>query len=233
MTLKNLISTLLAKTIILSFLGFIPTITHAQDNNYIHPGLALKDMAREALNSVAQKSERQLEGSIFNPELGFAESNLLGLAPVSALAGVGITKLLFGTTKLKSLKFAVQSALWTWNTSFILFAGNMAVNFANDLPNAVYMPVNGHFRAEIHYTLASTTPQLTKNRIEGTCLFFFTIDEEALTADYEIDECTHQDIFPQEVPGTMRIGDEADKYDVRWGQTLVVAKGRDIPLSNY
>ena len=90
---------------------------------------------------------------------------------------------------------------------------------------SVFVPTigGGHFRAEFHYLLKPGSPTLDKREGKGSCLLFFSVDRENLTIDYEIDKCTHKNIFPETVPGKMRVADEGTWVDEKTGQTMVVA----------
>lgn len=58
-----------------------------------------------------------------------------------------------------------------------------------------------HYRSELHYVLEGDNEET----IEGTCLYFYARDESEYTLNIEIDECSHEDIFPQKSVGTMRV----------------------------
>ena len=77
-----------------------------------------------------------------------------------------------------------------------------------------------HFRTELHYSLLD--PHINQT-INGSCIFFFSVDdEENASVSYEIDNCTHDEIFPQNEKGSLRIGENGpDFWD--WTQKDVVA----------
>ena len=170
---------------------------------------------------------------MFVPKVGFAESNFLGITPFAAIVAVAGVKALY--SKTKGPVFYTLAFLWTGTFSLIPVLGQMNRNdFIEDIHGfplmAVYVPT-GHYRMELNYTLAPTSgTALSKKGNEGSCLLFFTVDREAATVDYEIDDCTHREIFPEEVAGDMRTGGKSDWLDKQWGQTMVVAKGRGVPL---
>ena len=81
-----------------------------------------------------------------------------------------------------------------------------------------------HFRTELHYSLLNPYSLLdpyTNQTINGSCIFFFSVDDENGSVSYEIDNCTHDEIFPQNEKGRLRIGEDGpDFWD--WTQKNVV-----------
>ena len=87
-------------------------------------------------------------------------------------------------------------------------------------------------RVEVHYRLKG----LHGRSEGGSCLAFFALEEApdgSRDLRYELDACSHDRLFPQEVPtedGDLRIGpDGVDVWDKILGQDMVVAKG-SIPV---
>ena len=87
-------------------------------------------------------------------------------------------------------------------------------------------------RVEVHYRLKG----LHGRGESGSCLAFFALTEGpdgSQVLRYALDACSHDQLFPQEVPtegGDMRIGpDGVDVWDKILGQDMVVAKG-SIPV---
>ena len=79
-----------------------------------------------------------------------------------------------------------------------------------------------HFRTELHYSVQDLS---TDETLEGSCIFFFSVDRENNSYAHEIDNCTHDAIFPQDEKGELRIGEDGpDFWD--WGQKSVVATGQ-------
>ena len=82
-----------------------------------------------------------------------------------------------------------------------------------------YVHFVDHFRTELHYSLLDPH---TNQTINGSCIFFFSVDNENGSVSYEIDNCTHDEIFPQNEKGSLRIGEDGpDFWD--WTQKDVVA----------
>ena len=99
----------------------------------------------------------------------------------------------------------------------ITLVGNDGSNETD--PDSIYRTIysvgNGHYRAELHYTMGSSGE-------EGSCLIYYT------TVTFEIDDCSHHRIFPQEESGILRIGSKNDIFDKVLGQNKVVATGNHI-----
>ena len=68
-----------------------------------------------------------------------------------------------------------------------------------------------HYRRLFHYNLVNETGM--RRRIEGSCLYFFAWDDILQTLYIEIDNCSHDDIFPQKEAGFIRAGDWADPFE--------------------
>ena len=84
-----------------------------------------------------------------------------------------------------------------------------------------YVHFVDHFRTELHYEVVDSDSDET---LEGSCIYFFSLDREESSLSYEIDNCTHDNVFPQNEEGVLRIGEDGpDFWD--WGQTDVVANG--------
>ena len=90
-----------------------------------------------------------------------------------------------------------------------------------------YVPFVSHYRSEFHYVLVE---EASKERIEGSCLYFFRADESGYTLDIEIDNCSHDAIFPQEAVGTMRVGDSVDFFEQRFSDQDEVVVSTNVPI---
>ena len=86
-----------------------------------------------------------------------------------------------------------------------------AGNSSDDHLNDVHRVDDGYYRAQLHYTMVSGN--------EGSCLIHYN------HVSYEIDDCSHDRIFPQSESGIWRIGNEVDTLDRLLGQDSVVAVG--------
>ena len=76
-------------------------------------------------------------------------------------------------------------------------------------------------RHELHYTIKRSGDLLP---ISGSCLVFFSHEDNAIY--YEIDTCTHVEVFPQDEIGSLRIGNNGvDIFDKMLFQTDVVETG--------
>ena len=72
-------------------------------------------------------------------------------------------------------------------------------------------------RLEVHYKVTSDI--LSQDQIESSCFVFLSRRGDYI--DGEVDECVWEGIFPQNVPGYLRIG---DMFDKSMGQDMVVAR---------
>ena len=199
----------------------------------------LIEIAEEELNSIAQESGYSLIPD--SVERSFPESNLLipisGTAtllyPVAgAVAGAvtGVWVSLFwvppvganlyvalGIAEMVGLVGAGIGAITGIVPSIYTF---FKVDDLGDFAN--YILYVGHYRTELHYSLTSSESK--DEIIEGSCHLFYINYNDILF--YEIDNCSHDSIFPQEKQGILRIGSGEDFTDEFFGQTNVVATGR-------
>ena len=168
---------------------------------------------REALDAVAYGSGRSLYGQV---DVSYAESNIPIVLAVS-LASLGFVASA-PASALPSSRIALAKAV---------LGGSAAVGAIHYIQSctrdpfvcAAWMAPNKHFRVELHYALSETEG--------GSCLLFFSLHRrrDKRVLDYEIDWCSHGEIFVQEVPGILRVGG-AVGWEDRWmGQDLVVAYG--------
>ena len=220
-------------------LNSVPLTAQEEDHEYIDVSYTIKKIAERSLVEVAQISDVELEDGIFDIEINHAESNLFLIIPVGLAAGAGISTLIWGTPVVaggtilstalaKGTAVNVAStALWTTSSSMTLGGGNIILTSTlEDIPyGAVRVPFRSFYRAELHYIISPDRPTLSENANEGSCLLFFSVNKDELTLDYEIDNCTHKDVFPETEVGTMRVGNRPDWLDEQFGQTRVVAKG--------
>ena len=63
-------------------------------------------------------------------------------------------------------------------------------------------------RHELHYLLDGRLSSFGPTELKGSCVLFLAVDESEKSINYEIDSCTHDDIFPQKEAGSIRIGQE-------------------------
>ena len=197
----------------------------AADGEWIAEGL-LADVAAE-LGRIATESGHDLEeGSL---SLSFAWDGLL----LPGSAGGTIVLGQVATVVGLGLIMAVGAGASLWIPPLVAVAigggaaGSIAATIASKLPPASelgrardqdYMFFRGHFRSELHYVLVFPDGA----REEGSCLLFAAVDREVA---WEVDRCSHDEVFPQEVPGRLRIGDGPDAFDRWMGQTDAVAAG--------
>ena len=222
---------LLAKVLVLSSLGSFSLF--AQDRrDFVSVPAVLRSMAQDSLRQMAQKSGVSVSDNAYEGRISFAESNWPFFILLAPVVGIKLARSLkLATTKNELL---LDSFVLSLLSAGLLPPTAMKLNdigAKGSIPlGSVWVPGGGHYRAELHYALERDSVKEL-----GSCLFFFVIDREAFTADYEIDNCTHQDIFPENVPGGMRVGGATGFLDKRTGQTLVVVRevGRSLyPLSD-
>ena len=89
------------------------------------------------------------------------------------------------------------------------------------------VPFINHYRSQFDYVLADRT---SGERIRGSCLYFFRMDESGYTLDIEIDNCSHDDIFPQEAVGTMRVGGSVDFFERNFSDQDEVVVSTNVPI---
>ena len=90
--------------------------------------------------------------------------------------------------------------------------------------------VNDHYRILFHYVLKKkVNGEITE--IEGSCLYFYTKDYGRYgdLADIEIDNCSHDNIFPEEEDGIMRVGDWADPIERHISGQHKVVISKSVP----
>ena len=90
---------------------------------------------------------------------------------------------------------------------------------------ACAFPFNDHYRVKLLYTMRHGRNEI--DDIAGSCRLFFSIEElsETYRFNYEVDECTDEDILTEEAFGSVRIGEAVDILDKAWKQEYVVAEG--------
>ena len=199
----------------------------------------LVTIAQEKLTAIAQKNGHTLiQDSV---HLSFAESNLLipigpsgfivGAALMSAAAVrfpnhagkiisiIGVTRGFKSSAIIRVITATVDNI---YHGAAIGGTAALGITLVNDYGNHIFYV--DHYRTELHYSLIS---EFEDEIIEGSCHFFSYIDDSD-TLFYEIDNCSHDSIFPQEEEGILRIGSEADFTDEFFGQTNVVATGRTL-----
>lgn len=164
---------------------------------------------------------------------------IASVGTASAIAGMSIP--LMTASTITSLLALGKPALIgagivtgaTWGSYLLLEEDPMAIDDlvvqAND---SVFDFINN--RVEMPYLLVDGSGRSRR----GYCLAFFdrrTDPDRGPGIHYALDECFHDDVFPQLVPtepGDLRIGpDGVDSWDRLLGQDVVVAKGF-IPLDS-
>ena len=220
-------SCLLVKVLVLSSLS----VSAQESIDHTFFPSVLRNMAQNSLGKLAQKSGVSVSDDAREGRISFAESNWPFFILISPLVGRKLARFLkLATTKKQLLQ---DSFVLSFIAAGLLPPLAMKLNdiASEDVPfGAVWVPGGGHYRAELHYAL-----QLDSGKEAGSCLLFFVVDREAFTADYEIDNCTHKDIFPENIPGGMRVGGVSGFFDESTGQTLVAIRevGRSLyPLSS-
>ena len=169
--------------------------------------------------------------------LSYPESTLLPTV-VAAPMVILIPKLAAATggtmaLAVLSATYALPSAIDILHARYILRKGR-AVNSRDptNTGNPFFIFDFFYNRTEVHYLLEGSDGEIE----DGSCLAFFALGENpdgGRDFHYALDACSHDDIFPQDVPmgdGDVRIGsDGVDMWDSLLGQTQVVAKG-SIPV---
>ncbi len=204
----------------------------AGDGYHIYLNGVLRDMAHQSLQEVASRSVpgTVLSGRLFDTEFIFGHDELFFCVPAGVASMVGTGWALANKAKIKN-PVLIGAAM-----GLSLFAPCFVYNLVTQGAERDVLGAfrdhfgNGYYLARIKYTLRPNAPTLDEDKGKGSCRFFFSIDEENLTVDYEIDSCTHKNIFPETVPGNMRVGGQADWFDEKAGRTLVVASetGRSL-----
>ena len=191
--------------------GFLLLAAHVRAAS---PDELLMQEVRQALDAVASASGRPLYGEV---DTGYAESNFLIVLGIS-LASLGFVASA-PASALPSSRMALAKAV---------AGGSAAVGGVHYIQSctrdpfmcAAWMAPNKHFRIELHYALSETE--------EGSCLLFFSFGRRrgaGRLVEYEIDWYSHGKVFPETVPGVLRIGGREDWMDGWMGQRLVVAYG--------
>ena len=75
-------------------------------------------------------------------------------------------------------------------------------------------------RSRLNYRVVAED---TGRILSGHCVYFYSEGQNKIF--FEIDGCSHNDIFPQTEDGILRIGRKVDSIDRMFGQNLVVAYG--------
>ena len=89
------------------------------------------------------------------------------------------------------------------------------------------VPFINYVRSRFNYYLVN---KASGKVIEGSCLYFFRMGESGYTLDIEIDNCSHDDIFSQDVPGTMRLGDSVDFFERHFSDEDEVVVSKSVPI---
>ncbi len=72
------------------------------------------------------------------------------------------------------------------------------------------MIIVNHYRSKVSFSLMNDEGR--KVRTES-CILFYSIEEGILEIDYEVDNCSNDDIFPQNEEGFLRVGTHTDWFE--------------------
>ena len=213
---RSLMKQLLILTLISFFIISIKASaqTSLQDRGRVLPN-KLVEYAVDDLEHLAELQGYTLDRNEIR--LSAPESNLLFILGPQVLVGAAT----FFTSGLGILSASSIAALYAGGSIVGLYGGVYATS-----------PKGGQglikFRNELHYSVQSPSHNQT---LEGACLLYLFFDRETEFFFYEIDSCTHNEVFPENEEGVLRVREhEHSIFDIFWGQTAVVATGRvDMP----
>ena len=196
----------------------------------VHEGLLLADLIEvisSSLSSVAEKNGLALLPLEGEDSFSFPESTAaLGATPITLAIGTGygFLGLVVGTPILVTTAVpsgvALAGSLAGFHGLFEGMEESDVKGAATDFifPQGLIKNLNN--RHELHYVIVPPDGSHQK----GSCLLFLGKTDSRI--HYEVDSCTHADVFPQREEGVLRIGEDGeDAFDRMMGQTRVVATG--------
>ena len=136
----------------------------------------------------------------------------------ATVAGIAVG--VVGATVGVGTGIAVGAGVIVASTGLLLF-------FAGDAHHMYKVPFVSHYRSRFNYVLVDRT---SAERIRGSCLYFFRMDESGYTLDIEIDNCSHDDIFPQEEVGSMRVRNWVDPFERYFSDQDEVVVSINVPI---
>ena len=246
--------------ILLSYLNSAQSSPYITDRGLIE----LKDIANELLAEIAKKNDytlhtdyTYLDVPASNIITSVKEEISLGAAmgaPLSATGGAAVgtmagssggpigavTGASAGATgggAVGASLGALISALFAIPKPAAKFANYAFTSFTAENRDSIEFLVNDPAynpnpnRLEVHYKVTSDT--YLQYPVESSCFAHLARIEDHI--DGELDECVWENIFPQEIPGSLRIGTsfdkdieyffgETDTFDRMAGQTYVVTR---------
>ncbi len=200
-----------------------------QEVDVLIKGLLI-DVANKKLKSLADESGYHLDEDV--TYRSYALTNLL--IPTNFTTGTvlftgGISAIIF---RAKSgVAFSLGTAFGVGATLFIQSTvSNVEKSNIGDTIELLLFKINGrylfdfilsndHYRTKLNYRVRHRDSEVI---LEGSCVYFLSIGED-YSLDYEIDDCSHDNIFPQKKEGSMRLGKEVNWHDKLFGQEFVVA----------
>ena len=191
----------------------------------------IPNVSREALISIA---EGELEGFAERAGYRLRRNHLPLTIPKSSWAMIPITVPSLGVAAVgAAVVAAVVSA--TFSAPALGVAGLSTLYGVADAvdgtlagdPYYLYkVHFVHHYRSEFHYILEGDGGRA----MVGSCLLFFAGDESGYTLDIEIDECSHDRIFPEEAVGIMRVGGWVDPIERSMSDQDEVVVSKSIRL---
>ncbi len=89
------------------------------------------------------------------------------------------------------------------------------------------MLIVNHYRSKVSFSLMNDEGR--KVRTES-CILFYSIEEGIREIDYEIDNCSNDDIFPQNEEGFLRVGTHTDWFERHVSDQDDVVVNGTLPL---